>query len=65
MKIYNRYKQNPVPESLIPQKRGSKYKTRRTELKIEEKVIELRKLGNNRYEIARMLTEKKLLKFVL
>ena len=41
MKIYNRYKQNPKPESLIPQKRGPKYKTRRTDLRIEEKVEEL------------------------
>lgn len=58
MKIYNRYKQNPKPESLIPQKRGPKYKTRRTDLRIEEKVEELRKLGNNRYEIALMLATK-------
>lgn len=58
MKIYNRYKQNPKPESLIPQKRGPKYKTIRTDLRIEEKVEELRKLGNNRYEIALMLATK-------
>ena len=55
MKIYHRYHQNPVETSLLPQKRGPKFKTRRTDLAIEQKVIELRKLGNNRYEIARIL----------
>jgi len=55
MKIYHRYKQNPLEASLLPQKRGPKFQKRRTDLAVEKKVIELRKLGNNRYEIVRML----------
>ena len=55
MKIYHRYKANPVESLLIPQKRGPKYKTRRTDLSIEEKVKKYRELGNNRYEIVQML----------
>jgi transposase InsO family protein len=55
MKIYHRYKENPVESLLIPQKRGPKFKSRRTDLSIEKKVIDYRELGNNRYEIARML----------
>lgn len=55
MKIYHRYKSNPCMYSLIPQKRGPKYKTRRTDIKIEEKIKELRLKGNNRYEIRNIL----------
>ena len=55
MKIYHRYKNNPVASMLVPQKRGPKYKTRRTDLTIEEKVVNLRNLGNNRYDIVQML----------
>ena len=58
MKIYHRYEANPVESSLIPQKRGPKYKTKRTDLSTEEKVKEYRELGNNRYEIVQMLKEK-------
>ena len=55
MKIYHRYKENPVESSVVPQKRGPKYKTRRTDLSIEEKVKKYRESGNNRYEIVQML----------
>lgn len=55
MKIYHRYKSNPCPESLLPQKRGPKYQKRRTDLEIEKMIIELRKQGNNRYSIRTML----------
>lgn len=58
MKIYRRYKMFPELNSLLPQKRGPKYKTRRTDIKIEERVIEYRKLGNNRYAIVQMLAAK-------
>jgi transposase InsO family protein len=58
MKIYNRYKQNPVTASLIPQKRGPKYQKRRLDLEIEELIVSLRRLGNNRYEIREILKEK-------
>ncbi len=58
MKIYHRYKQNPCEYSLIPQKRGPKFKIRRTDLKVEKLIIELRKQGNNRYEIKDILKQK-------
>lgn len=56
MKIYHRYKQNPIQESLLPQKRGAKYCKRRTDLNVEKEIIKLRELGNNRYEIRNILT---------
>jgi hypothetical protein len=55
MKIYHRYKQNPIEQSLIPQKRGPRFKIKRFDLKIEEEIVSLRKLGNNRYEIREIL----------
>lgn len=55
MKIYHRYKTNPCEYSLLPQKRGPKFKTRRTDIKIENLVAELRRKGNNRYEIRNIL----------
>lgn len=57
LKIYRRYQHNPAPESLIPQKRGPKFKTRRTNLTIEKRVVELRELGNNKYEIKEILKQ--------
>ena len=58
MKIYHRYQANPCPEALLPQKRGPKYQTRRTDIELEKMVIELRKLGNNRYNIKQILKKK-------
>lgn len=55
MKIYHRYKQNPNIYSLIPQKRGPKYKIKRTDINIENRIIELRKKGNNRFDIRNIL----------
>lgn len=55
MKIYHRYRENPADAPLLPQKRGSKFKTGRVDLSIEEKILSLRKLGNNRYEIREIL----------
>ena len=55
MKIYHRYKQNPVMESLIPRKRGPRFKGKRIDLQTEQEIISLRKLGNNRYEIRQIL----------
>lgn len=55
MKIYHRYKSNPRIESLVPQKRGPKYKVRRTDIEVERKIIECRKQGNNKYEIYSIL----------
>lgn len=58
MKIYHRYNANPCPEALLPQKRGPKFQKRRTDIKIEREIIELRKLGNNRFEIKQILKKK-------
>lgn len=56
LKYYNRFTENGRKvESLLPQKRGPKWKTRRTPKFIEQKVLELREKGNNRYEIASLL----------
>lgn len=55
MKIYHRYKQYPSEHSLIPQKRGPKFLSRRTDLNIENKIKELRKKRLNRYEIRNVL----------
>ena len=55
MKILHRYEQDPSEYSLVPQKRGPKFKTRRTDIKTEEEIVELRKKGNNRYEIRNIL----------
>ena len=51
LKYYHRYKQSNNPKSFLPRKRGPKYSTRRTLTFIENKVIELRQNGINRYEI--------------
>ena len=55
MKIYHRYKANPSEYSLVPQKRGPKFQTRRTDIVIEEQVKKLRLMGNSRYEIRNIL----------
>lgn len=59
LKYYNRFKQSDSSElSLLPQKRGPRWKSRRTLPFIERKVIELRQRGNNRYEINCILKPK-------
>lgn len=55
MKIYHRFKQNPCQTSLLPQKRGPKFQSRRTDLNTENRIVELRLLGNNKYEIKNIL----------
>lgn len=62
LKYYNRFKQSGDDLDLLPQKRGPKYKTRRPIMFIEQKVIELRKKGNSKYEIVSIL-KPSLLKF--
>jgi transposase InsO family protein len=59
LKYYNRYKQSGEDLSLLPAKRGPRYKTRRPCEQQERKVVELRKLGNNKYEIASILKAQK------
>jgi len=59
LKYYNRFKQSGTDTDLVPKKRGPRFKSRRPCEKLEQKVIELRKLGNNKYEIASILKEQK------
>lgn len=58
IKYYNRYKASGRKEDLLPQKRGPKWKSRRPLPFIEQKVIDLRLLGNNKYEISSILKPK-------
>jgi hypothetical protein len=61
LKYYNRFKQSGLSLDLVPQKRGPRFKSRRPCEKLEQKVIELRRLGNNKYEIASILKEQKVI----
>lgn len=54
-KYYNRYRQSGDVQDLVPQKRGPKWKSRRTLVFIEQKVLQQRRLGINRYEIYQIL----------
>ncbi len=56
-KYYNRYLQSGIDKDLLPRKRGPKWKSRRTLGFIEQKVLEQRRLGINRYEIHAILSE--------
>lgn len=58
LKYYGRYKNSPEESSLLPGKRGPKYKTRRTPESIEKAVLEERQKGCNKYEINAILTVK-------
>lgn len=58
LKYYNRYKQSGNDEDLLPARRGPKYKTRKPSLIDEQKVLELRLLGNNKFAIANELKQK-------
>lgn len=55
LKIYGRYKASGDKSAFLPGKRGPKYTTRRTLLEIEQKVIQYRALGCNKYEIHAIL----------
>lgn len=57
-KYYHRFLNNPFDTSLLPQKRGPKWKTRRTHPLVERKVLDERYKGNNRYEICSILKPK-------
>ena len=54
-KYYNRHRQRGDDETLLPRKRGPRWKSRRTLPYIEQKVLELRRKGINRYEIYAIL----------
>lgn len=55
LKYYNRFKSTGDLQAVLPGKRGPKWKSRRTLPFIEQKVLALRKKGNNRYEIFNIL----------
>ncbi len=58
LKYYNRYKQSGNEEDLLPGRRGPKYKTRRPSLQNEQLVLEMRRLGCNKFEIADQFKQK-------
>ena len=58
LKFYHRFKNTGDETSLLPQQRGPKYGSRRPSLFIENKVIEHRKKGINKFEIHEILKEK-------
>lgn len=61
MKVYKRFvASGRNPEALLPQKRGPKVGWNKISPKIEKRVIELRKLGENRYAIAEMIAQEEL-----
>ena len=55
LKMYNRYKQNPDPLMLLPQKRGLYSNQTNVDTTVENKVLELRALSLNCHEIASAL----------
>jgi len=59
LKYYHRFKGcNGLDSSLLPQKRGPRWHTGKPLGFIENKVLELRRLGLNRYEIHQILKER-------
>jgi hypothetical protein len=54
-KFYRRFTSSNNVEDLLPQARGPKYNSRRLDFQIESAIIELRKRGNNKYEIYEIL----------
>lgn len=56
LKYYNRFKATGDLSSVLPGRRGPKWKTRRTLPYIEQKVLAQRAKGNNRYEIFDILS---------
>jgi transposase InsO family protein len=59
LKYYGRYKNADGNEnSLIPGKRGPRFKTRRTPFEIEQQVLEIRERGCNKYEINAILSSR-------
>lgn len=50
MKYYNRFVLSGEEKDFLPQKRGPKWKSRRPYPYVENKVIALRELGNNKFD---------------
>lgn len=59
LKYYGRYRQSGKEWDLAPQKRGPKFKSRCPCEELVNKVIDLRKKGNNKYEIASIISAQK------
>src|SRR6266498_2665741 len=58
LKYYNRYKQSGgQEETLLPQKRGPRFTTRRSPLSYEKLTLEFRERGCNKYEICNLIKE--------
>ena len=57
-KYYQRYRQEGGDASLLPRKRGPKWKSRRTLGFLEQKVLEQRRKGINRYAILQPVLKK-------
>ena len=55
LKYYGRHKQSGEVTSLLPQKRGARFKSRRTPEEIEELILKEREKGCNKYEIHQIL----------
>jgi len=58
LKYYNKFRRSGNLTDLLPGKRGPKWKSRRPIPYIENKVVELRIKGNNKYEIHSILKPK-------
>lgn len=62
-KYYNRYiNELRNIHALKPQKRGPRYSQRRIDLSVEDKIVELRKLGLNKFEIQKIIQNEQILK---
>ena len=57
LKYYGRYKQGGGEAALLPQKRGPRFVTRRAPQEIEERVLEYRDKGCNKYEICALMKQ--------
>lgn len=55
LKYYNRFVLSGEEKDFLPRKRGPKWKSRRPYPYVENKVIALRELGNNKFDIHNML----------
>jgi transposase InsO family protein len=58
-KYYNRYLQSGAEAALLPQRRGPKWRARRTPAGIEAEIVACRERGMNRYEIHAALREQR------
>src|SRR3989339_411223 len=65
LKYYNKFRRSGNLTDLLPGKRGPKWKSRRPIPYIENKVVELRIKGNNKYEIYNIFKRKGLNKLTL